>query len=111
MSLTLEFKNKLGPTRRNRVPNWIPNNRPTVQNPLNSFTNAQNNSSSANHNLCSSVSSNPFALQPLQTLTLVTLRRNLMAQGLYFRRHEKFAPDHRCKSAKLSLRRRSIGRG
>ncbi|KAH0693255.1 hypothetical protein KY285_020352 [Solanum tuberosum] len=29
MSLALEFENKLGTTRSNRVPNWTPNNRPT----------------------------------------------------------------------------------
>ncbi|KAH0706344.1 hypothetical protein KY285_010847 [Solanum tuberosum] len=90
-------------TRSNRVPNWTPNNRPTLQNPLNSFRNTQNNSSSANHNLRSSVSSNPAASQPLQTQTWDTERRNLMAQGLCFCCDEKFAPGHRCKSAKLSL--------
>ncbi|KAH0709508.1 hypothetical protein KY284_010935 [Solanum tuberosum] len=102
MSLTLEFENKLGTTRSNRVPNWTPNNRPTFQNPLNSFRNTQDNSSSANHNLRSSVSSNPAASQPLQTRTWDTERRNLMAQGICFRCHEKFAPGHRCKSTKLS---------
>ncbi|KAH0750729.1 hypothetical protein KY290_029961 [Solanum tuberosum] len=30
MSLALEFENKLGTTRSNRVPNWTPNYRPTV---------------------------------------------------------------------------------
>ncbi|KAH0765114.1 hypothetical protein KY285_000985 [Solanum tuberosum] len=43
------------------------------------------------------------ASQPLQTRTWDTERRNLMEQGHCFGCHEKFAPGHRCKSAKLSL--------
>ncbi|KAH0781471.1 hypothetical protein KY290_001069 [Solanum tuberosum] len=43
------------------------------------------------------------ASQPLQTRTWDTERRNLMGQGHCFGCHDKFAPGHRCKSAKLSL--------
>ncbi|KAH0665576.1 hypothetical protein KY285_026782 [Solanum tuberosum] len=47
-------------------------------------------------------SPNPSTSQPLQMQTWETERRNLMAQGLCYRCHEKFAPGHKCKFAKLS---------
>ncbi|WMV29411.1 hypothetical protein MTR67_022796 [Solanum verrucosum] len=34
MSLALEFENKLGTTRSNKVPNWTPNNRPMQAKPM-----------------------------------------------------------------------------
>ncbi|XP_060214445.1 uncharacterized protein LOC132641461 [Lycium barbarum] len=105
MSLALEFENKLSPMRSNRESNWTPTNRPVVQNPLHSVKHTQNDatSSSAHQNLRSSVSSNPVASQPFQSGSWDTERRNLMAKGVCYRCHEKFAPGHICKPIKLSL--------
>ncbi|KAH0706166.1 hypothetical protein KY285_010686 [Solanum tuberosum] len=109
MSLALEFENKLGPIRSNGESNWTPTSRSTIQNSLHSSVNIQNNINSSLQNLPNNASPNPSTSQPLQMQTWETERRNLMAQGLYYRCHEKFAPSHKGKFAKLPLMERTCG--
>ncbi|KAH0764516.1 hypothetical protein KY285_000387 [Solanum tuberosum] len=102
MSLALEFENKLGPICSNGESNWTPTSRSTIQKSVHSSINSHNNINSSLQNLRNNASPNPSTSQPLQMQTWETERRNLMAQGLCYRCHEKFAPGHKCKFAKLS---------
>ncbi|KAH0632953.1 hypothetical protein KY284_035739 [Solanum tuberosum] len=95
MSLALKFENKLGPICSNGEPNWSPTNRSTIQNSLYASINTQNNIYSSLQNLNNNVSPSPSTSHPLQMQTWETKRRNLMSQGLCYRCHEKFAPDHK----------------
>lgn len=103
ISLVLEFENKLGIICSNGESNWTLTSRSTIQNSLHSSINTQNNIKSSLQNQQNNASPNPSTSQPLWIQTWETEKRNLIAQALCYRCHDKFSLDHKGKFVKLSL--------